>query len=59
LGVIVEDAAERAALLHEAQNLNGNLTAAATATLALRAFSLPATQTCRAYAPQTAHILRG
>ncbi len=37
LGVLVEDPAERARLLWEAWALNGNLVAAATATLALRA----------------------
>jgi tetratricopeptide (TPR) repeat protein len=39
LGVLVADAAERVRLLREAQALGGNLVAAATATLALRAFA--------------------
>jgi tetratricopeptide (TPR) repeat protein len=39
LGVLVDDLDERASLLREAQTLNGNLVAAATATLALRALA--------------------
>lgn len=42
LGVLVDDAKERDALLREAEVLGGNLTAAATATLALRSMSGPA-----------------
>ena len=39
LGVTVQDRAEQIALLRAAEALNGNLTAAATATLLLRTFS--------------------